>query len=685
MAGFIQKTTTPRLAYLNSHNTMQGLRTLRPKQHLWTFLITAILSVVCLQAAQAAPELEHYGALANVQKMALSPSGNYLAFRKVQDGNDRLIVYSLAESKAVLATDISKLIPHRIYFADDDHVILLMSQLKRFFGYRGEYDVSTAFVVNINDGSVQQLLTPGDNIAYAQTGLGRVVGISADKKTLYMPALVGRSDRDTSPNLNLMKVNIDSPKRPRRLAKGKAGTIDYFLNNKGKVIARETYNNTRNLHQLDVRDGSSWKTVFEQESEIMQVSFVASTPDFASLVMVHIDPKTGRDTYSTLNLNTGEISPKVLANDNADVEQVFTDANRTAFGVRYSGLKPSYKFFDKKVDARINQIIQTFPQDSVWLTSWSDDWQQLLVYVEGDSSSGDYYLFSQNEKPRYIASARSHIAPEDLHPTGQVTLAMADGFKVPTILTIPKTKAQDLKNLPAVVLPHGGPESYDRTEFDWLAQAIAAQGYLVIKPQFRGSAGYGREHLIAGHGEWGRKMQDDVTETLQKLIAKGIVDGDRVCIVGGSYGGYSALAGGAFTPDLYRCIVSLNGVSNLPDMLTFERKRHGKHHWVITYFEHFMVPGEATKEKLNAVSPSEFAGRFQAPVLLIHGENDETVPFDQSELMYDELRDQKKSVQLIKLKDENHHLMNQDNRQLALKSIVDFLNEHLQPRQVSTR
>ncbi|AFV00391.1 alpha/beta hydrolase family protein [Simiduia agarivorans] len=644
-----------------------------------------LLALLFLASAQAAPTIEQYGALANTQKMALSPSGKFLAFRSLANDKDRLIVYSLEQNKALLATDISKLMPHQIYFADDEHVILVMSQLKRFFGYRGEYNVSTAFVVNVSDASAQQLLTPGDNIAYAQTGLGRVVGISADKKTLYMPALVGRTEDDLAPDLSLMKVNIDKPRRPRRAAKGKNGTNDFFLNDKGKIIARETYNNAQNRHQIEVKDGASWKAVFQQEAEMMQVSFVASTPDFASLVMLHIDPESGRDTYSTLELATGNITPKVLTNDSADVERVFTNVNRTAFGVQYSGLKPSYKFFDPAIDQQLNTIVNAFPQDSVWLTSWSDDWKKLLVYVEGDTTSGDYYLFSQGEKPRYIASARSEITPDDLHPTGRITLAMTDGMKVPTILTIPQDKAQALKNLPAVVLPHGGPESYDRTEFDWLAQAIASQGYLVIKPQFRGSAGYGRDHLVAGFGEWGRKMQDDVTESLQKLVAKGIVDGDRVCIVGGSYGGYSALAGGAFTPDVYRCVVSFNGVSNLPDMLKFERKRYGKHHWVITYFEQFMVPGEATKEKLNAVSPSEFAAQFKAPVLLIHGENDETVPFDQSELMYEELKDHKKSVQLIKLKDENHHLMNQDNRQLALRSIIDFLNEHLQPKQITTR
>lgn len=156
-----------------------------------------------------------------------------------------------------------------------------------------------------------------------------------------------------------------------------------------------------------------------------------------------------------------------------------------------------------------------------------------------------------------------------------------------------------------------------------------------------------------------------------------VVDESRVCTVGSSYGGYAALAGGAFTPDRYRCVVSLNGVSDLPGMLAYERNQHGKNHWIVSYFENFMVNGDATRDKLNAISPVNFADNFTAPVLLIHGENDETVPFEQSDDMYDRLRSAKKEVQLIKLKDENHNLMSGENRLEALEAMIAFVNKHI--------
>src|SRR5690606_351827 len=132
--------------------------------------------------------------------------------------------------------------------------------------------------------------------------------------------------------------------------------------------------------------------------------------------------------------------------------------------------------------------------------------------------------------------------------------------KIPTLLTIPKEKITVLKNLPAVIYPHGGPESHDVIRFDYLAQALAAQGYLVIQPQYRGSSGFGRQHVLAGHGEWGKKMQDDLPDAIAALSDTGLIDPTRVCIVGASYGGYAALAGGAFTPELYKCVVSINGI-----------------------------------------------------------------------------------------------------------------------------
>jgi dipeptidyl aminopeptidase/acylaminoacyl peptidase len=474
-----------------------------------------------------------------------------------------------------------------------------------------------------------------------------------------------------------MKVKIASPRRPRVFQKGKADTIDYFAGAGDQLLAIETYDNGSNRHRVLARHGKDWEVVFEDVAEIRNVSFVGVTPDQHALVMLEENPETGRTTYSALSLADGSVTPNLLGREDADVESVLTDINRVAHGVRYSGFTPQYRFFDETVDQRIRDIQAMFPEQSVWVRDWSNDWKHIVVYVEGSSAAGDYYLFSDDRQPQSLTKARPNIGHEDINPVIRTDIEARDGFVVPTLLTVPRNRVEQASNLPAVMMPHGGPQSYDRIEFNWMAQAFASRGYVVIQPQFRGSDGFGAEHIRAGYGEWGRKMQDDLTDSLESLVEDGVVDPARVCIVGASYGGYAALAGGAFTPELYRCVVSLAGVSDLPDMLAFERREHGKNHWVVSYFENFMVAGEATTEKLRAVSPVRYADAFAAPVLLIHGENDKVVPFEQSDDMYDELRSAGKQVQLIKLKDENHNLVVSANRLASLEAMVKFVDEHI--------
>lgn len=172
-------------------------------------------------------------------------------------------------------------------------------------------------------------------------------------------------------------------------------------------------------------------------------------------------------------------------------------------------------------------------------------------------------------------------------------------------------------------------------------------------------------------------MQDDLTDSLQLLVSKGYVDPARVCIVGASYGGYAALAGGAFTPDLYQCVVSINGVSDLAEMLRIEKRDHGKSSWVVNYWEGSMANGKATKEMLNSVSPINYVEKFKAPVLLIHGQNDETVPIRQSKSMYKKLKGEDKTVVFKELKNENHHLQSSETRMEMLEAMVSFVEKHL--------
>jgi dipeptidyl aminopeptidase/acylaminoacyl peptidase len=294
--------------------------------------------------------------------------------------------------------------------------------------------------------------------------------------------------------------------------------------------------------------------------------------------------------------------------------------------------------------------------------------------MDGEQSSGDYVLY-QDGAINFLTSARPQIPAQAVHGVQEYNFKARDGLIIPSLVTMPLgVKA---KNLPAIMLPHGGPESYDKLGFNWMTQYFASQGYVVIQPQFRGSKGFGPAHLMQGRGQWGREMQDDLTDAVNDLVAKGTIDKSRVCIVGASYGGYAALAGAAFTPELYKCVVSINGVSDVERMLYTEQRDHGSDHWVVSYWQEVIANGEVKQDHLAQISPINHVMKIKAPVLLIHGELDQTVPLKQSAEMFDELEDANKKVTFIELDNGDHYLSKEVNRVKALKAIDNFIKQYI--------
>jgi dipeptidyl aminopeptidase/acylaminoacyl peptidase len=231
-------------------------------------------------------------------------------------------------------------------------------------------------------------------------------------------------------------------------------------------------------------------------------------------------------------------------------------------------------------------------------------------------------------------------------------------------------------------MPHGGPASRDSAGFDWWAQAMASRGYAVFQPQFRGSEGLGRELLEAGYGEFGRKMQTDLSDGVRHLAAAGVIDPAKVCIVGASYGGYAALAGMTLDSGVYRCAVSVSGDSDLPVMLATERREGGRARFNsdLRYWQRFMGVESDSDPLLAELSPSRLASRIDGPVLLIHGREDTVVPFEQSEIMERAMRQAGKDVELVALAGEDHHMTFPGTRRQMLTATIEFLEEHNPPR-----
>ena len=252
----------------------------------------------------------------------------------------------------------------------------------------------------------------------------------------------------------------------------------------------------------------------------------------------------------------------------------------------------------------------------------------------------------------------------------------ADGLTIPALVTV-RDEVLEKGNAPLLVIPHGGPASHDVYGFDWLAQYFASRGYVVMQPQFRGSDGFGHDHLVAGRGEWGGKMQSDLDDGVKSLVDQGIADPDRVCMLGASYGGYAALAAGAFSPDIYRCIVSIAGVSDLNLHMRHKQAERGGDDWALDYWEDLYGAEASEKDELSAISPVDHADAFQAPVLLIHGERDTVVRIDQSKVMRKALRKAGKEVTFVKLEGEDHWLTQETTRIEMLQAAAAFIEAHL--------
>ena len=300
------------------------------------------------------------------------------------------------------------------------------------------------------------------------------------------------------------------------------------------------------------------------------------------------------------------------------------------------------------------------------------------MQTTGTVFSGDYFLLNDGEAtPIFVGSKFEKFGSEQINPIVKYNYKARDELDIPVLITLPRSQKDSLKNLPAIMMPHGGPRHHDKFAFDWMAQAFANAGYVVIQPQFRGSDGFGLAHLLAGKGEWGGKMQTDLLDGIDMLVKEGFINKDRVCIVGWSYGGYAALAGGAFYSDYYKCVVSVNGVSDVYEIMKDEKRDNHRVFDTYAYWKSVIGEDKMDKESLGAISPSKFADNFKVPVLLIYGDKDEVVAPEQTKIMHKALKKADKQVEVIRMKGEEHSFDSPENREKTLDAIIEFVNKNI--------
>jgi dipeptidyl aminopeptidase/acylaminoacyl peptidase len=303
--------------------------------------------------------------------------------------------------------------------------------------------------------------------------------------------------------------------------------------------------------------------------------------------------------------------------------------------------------------------------------------KRALVAAHSDISPVTFYLLD-TEKPELqkFASSRPWIKPSAMSERKFVRYKARDGLEIPAYLTIPRQTSG--KNLPLVVEIHGGPWIAKQSwGFDEHAQFFASRGYAVLQPDFRGTKGYGRRHYEASFGQWGFSMQDDITDGVEWLVSRGIADRNRICLFGGSYGGYATLWGLMKTPDLYRCGVAYIALTDIALYFSFNRWDMGRAIWSEYGARTLIGDPDRDREKFRSVSPAYHAERLKAPVLLAYGGVDQRVPLANGWAIRKALDRHSKKYEWIVYDDEGHGFQDEKNRFDFYRRVEAFLKQHL--------
>lgn len=638
--------------------------------------ICAIASSFCLSGAMAndAPSIEAYGQLPTISIMTLSPGGTRVAFRQTDGDQDMIVVLDLETGRSLAAVSIGDLKPRDLWFVNEDTVFAIASEtLSAVYGRSG-YELSRAYFLDIPSNQVTLIFRHSDDVFDNQTGLGKVVGQNENGTVIYMPAFVTHA-ATTEPRYGLFHVSTDG-ETERLIAKGTDDTEDWFVDVDGKPLVEVEYNDDLNTLRIFTHAGDERTLAFEEKTNNPDMFPGAVTAERDALIF---NVYASGDNFSAIYempIAGGGLTGPYLGRDDASVGRMIIDNNRVIHGVEYSGFQPSYKFIDEELDAHVKAIQQALRGTSSRLVDWTPDFGTLLFEVSGGWSSGGYAIAGKDARPRLIAQSRPGIPADAVAPTSILEYEARDGTKIPALLTARKDLLA-AGDMPLIVLPHGGPSAHDRFEFNWKAQFFASRGYAVLQPQFRGSTGFGLEFWKLGEGEWGAKMSTDIDDGVEILIEEKLVDPERICIVGSSYGGYAALAAGAFSDIPYKCIVAVSGVSDVYRMLAESKWSGGQDSWGFQYWRELVGAEESELARLKTISPVEYPENFKAPVLLIHGKDDTVVRINHSSVMEKALRKSGKDVKLVELDGEDHWLSSSETRLATLKVIQEFLEKNL--------
>jgi dipeptidyl aminopeptidase/acylaminoacyl peptidase len=592
----------------------------------------------------------------------VSPDGKRFAGQLAVNGKQYFAVVAFdGSSRQLVATGDTDLNWWR--WVNDEWLVVGIGRTTPVEG--DEWYITRALGVNANTGKMVMLNTreTGQNggklVWSAHDGTPRI--LLAAQTSIYS------NDAGFWPRVD--EVDVSTGKH-KRVLDGREGVMDWYADATGLVRmgigSSDDGRQRRLLYRPDARHDFR---VVDRAKGVHDSLLVPSLflPDPGKALVVQDDDK-GFSALWEFDLATMQTGKQIFGTPGYDISGPAVDPIRsTLLGVEVTENRTSTHWIDPAMAALQKKLSGMVQAAQVEITSFNADHSVAIARVGDATAPGAYFVYhAADGSLDPLAMNNQTLKLRRLHPVKTIRYKARDGLEIAAVLTLPRGSTG--KNLPLILMPHGGPSARDEEDWDWWSQFLADRGYAVIKPNYRGSTGYGTSFLRKAEGQWGLAMQDDLNDAVKALVDQGIADPKRVCVVGGSYGGYAALRAAQRDGKLFRCAVSFAGVSDLGRMVAFDSQFLGGglgKDWM-----------KAQAPDFKAVSPLYHPEEFSTPVLIVHGKKDRRVPFKQSKLMADRLQAAGKPFEFIEQPEGDHHFTRGEDRLSFLKALEAFLAKY---------
>ena len=591
-----------------------------------------------------------------MSSFSLSPDGKHISYMKPwEEGNRMMNVYvrPIDSNDEIRITDASKRSLYGYFWINDNRIAYVQD--------KGGDENIHIYAVDI-DGKNNIDLTPFENIQ------ARITDDLEDDPNFMLVALNKRN-----PQIHdVYRLNVNN------------GDMDMIAENPGNISGWGTDHDGK-LRIATTSDGVNTGLLYRENEEddfksILTTNFKESvSPLFFTFdnKELYVSSNRGRDKSAIFkfDLETAKEGELIFEHDEVDVYGLMSSKKRKVItGVSYTTDKRQIHFFDKWRENLQSTLESQLKGVEVAISGLSKDETKAIVVTYSDRSRGTYYYYDiENDNLTKLADLSPWLNEDDMAFMKPIKYKSRDGLTIPGYLTLPLDYKKGEK-LPVVINPHGGPWARDNWGFNPEIQFLANRGYAVLQMNFRGSVGYGREFWEISFKQWGKTMQDDITDGVNWLIEEGIADPDRIAIYGASYGGYATLAGLTFTPDIYACGVDYVGVSNIFTLLETLPP-----YWELGRQMMYEMIGnpDTEKELLEAASPLFHIDKIKAPLLVAQGANDPRVKQAESDQIVDALKAKGIDVPYILKEDEGHGFYNEENQFDFYQEMEKFLDKHL--------